>query len=132
MKKIGEIDRKCSWAEIYRSLESINTENLVRDRGVAEIIASKRLVKVVSGNIAIYLVGVSSHIHMVLPRIYCSCADFSINVVSRCLKPFCVHLAAAELAERKKLYKEIYLDSEGFSKVVASILEGEVSPYISI
>ncbi len=132
MKKTGEIDRKCSWTETYRSLESINTENLVRDRGVAEIIASKRLAKVISGNIAIYIVGVGSHIHMVLPRIYCSCTDFSINVVSRCLKPFCVHLAAVELAERKKLYKEIYLDIEEFSKIVASILEGEVSPYISI
>jgi len=132
MKKIGEIDRKCSWTEIYRSLESINTEDLIRDPGVAEIIASKRLVKVLSGDIAIYLVGVGPHIHMVLPRIYCSCADFSINVVSRCLKHFCVHLAAVELAERKKLYKEKYLDSGEFSKIAASILEGEVTPYISI
>ncbi|MEM4971302.1 MAG: hypothetical protein QXE01_08630 [Sulfolobales archaeon] len=132
MEKISEKGRRCSWVDIYRSLESISTEDLMRERGVAEIIASKRLLKITSGDLIIYLVGVGSHIHMVLPRMYCSCIDFSINVASRCLKPFCVHLAAVELAERKKFYREIYLKGDELSKIIASILEGEVSPYISI
>jgi predicted nucleic acid-binding Zn finger protein len=120
------------WAWVYRSLESLSTDELVRDQSVADIIASRRILRIKAGKLVLYLVGVGSHIHMVLPRTYCSCVDFTLNVAIRRSRPFCVHLAAVELIERKKIYREIFLGANEASKVVSSVLEGETTPYLSI
>jgi len=122
--------RGCSWEETYRALDAITTEELVRDQGVVEVVASKRIVRIGAQGFSFYLVGVGPHIHLVLPRIYCSCVNFSINVVSRCSKPFCVHLAAVELAERRRLFREVSIGIGEASKIASSVLEAEATPYI--
>lgn len=124
--------RRCGWEETYRALETITTEELVRDQEVAAVVASKRIVRVNAGSFSFYLVGVGPHTHLVIPRIYCSCVDFAINVVSRCSKPFCVHLAAVELAERRRLFREVSIGAGEASKIASSVLEAEATPYVQV
>ncbi len=118
---------RCGWSSSYSYLEGIDIEDLVRDYDVAQIVASKRILRVGAGNTAFYLVGSGSHVHMVIPRIFCSCTDFSINVVSKCLRRYCIHMAAVEFAERRGLYREISLDPKEASDLVAFILETEAT-----
>lgn len=117
----------CSWSSTYSSLDSIDSEDLARDYNVAQIIASKRVLRVRVGDLVFYLIGSGSRVHLIIPRIFCSCTDFSINVVSRCSKPYCIHIAAAELAERKGLYREVTLGPGEFSEIISLVLEGEVT-----
>lgn len=119
---------RCTWRRSYEALSSTKLEDLVRDYGVAEIIASRRIARVVSQRLEFYLVGVGSHVHIVIPGIYCSCTDFSVNVASRCLKPYCVHMAAIELALRRGVYRDIHLSVERASEILSSVLELETTP----
>jgi predicted nucleic acid-binding Zn finger protein len=118
---------KCAWLRSYEALSSTKTEDLARDYNIAEIIASRRIARVISQRIEFYLVGVGSHVHIVIPRIYCSCTDFSINVASRCLKPYCVHMAAVELALRRRVHRDIHLSIERASEILSSALELEIT-----
>jgi predicted nucleic acid-binding Zn finger protein len=118
---------KCTWLRSYEALSSTKTEDLARDYNIAEIIASRRIARVISQRIEFYLVGVGSHVHIVIPRIYCSCTDFSINVASRCLKPYCVHMAAVELALRRRVHRDIHLSIERASEILSSALELEIT-----
>lgn len=118
---------KCTWLRSYEALSSARAEDLVGHYNIAEIIASRRIVRVISQRLEFYLVGVGSRVHIVIPRIYCSCTDFSINVASRCLKPYCVHMAAVELASRRRVHRDIYLSVERASEILSSVLELEVT-----
>ncbi|MCS7140382.1 MAG: hypothetical protein N3F04_04735 [Candidatus Nezhaarchaeota archaeon] len=52
--------------------------------------------------------------YWVIPRLYCPCDDFYINVVSRRKKVLCYHLIAQALAERWSKYETFHLtDEEG-------------------
>lgn len=108
-------------------MDKIDTEDLVKDYNVMQVVASRRILRVRVKRLTLYIVGSGSRIHVVIPRIFCSCADFSINIVARCSKPYCVHMAAAELAERRGLYRDATMDPGEASELIALILEAETT-----
>ena len=51
--------------------------------------------------------------YLVIPRLYCSCRDFLVNVFLRGRASECYHMRARDIAEREGLYREKTLpDSE--------------------
>lgn len=125
--ELGSSQRGCGWSSLYSSLESVGTEDLAKEYNIIQIIASRRILRARVGGFIFYLIGSGPHIHIVIPRLFCSCTDFSINVVSRCSKNYCIHMAAAELAERKKLYGDAELDPGEASELIATVLEAETT-----
>ncbi|GAY25341.1 metal-binding protein [Desulfurococcaceae archaeon AG1] len=118
---------ECDWSSPYSSLEAIDTDDLVKDYNVVQIVASRRILRIRIGGLTFYLIGSGSYVHIVIPRIFCSCTDFSINVALRCSKRYCIHMAAVELAERKGLYREAQLDPGEASELIAAVLEAETT-----
>jgi predicted nucleic acid-binding Zn finger protein len=50
--------------------------------------------------------------YWVIPRLYCSCDDFYINVISRKSTPLCYHLLAQAIAERTGKYDVFNVSDE--------------------
>lgn len=125
----GVRERGCSWEGVERELESLEERELVMDVRAAEIVVSGRILRLRLGDLRIYILGVGPKIHLVIPRLYCSCTDFSINVALRCSRGSCVHLRAVEMLERRGLgVREELLEPGEAARAVSSILGSEALP----
>ena len=109
-------------------------EEFKKDKTLQSSLALKRLVKPVfrfardiESPIWFY-VGTRSD-HLIMPRIFCSCKDFVINVMSRKSKHVCRHLIIQFIGEQKGFYRVVELpDVETFVKIVYEILDINISP----
>lgn len=125
----GDRMGRCSWESVERELTGLEERDLITDERAVEIVASGRILRLRLGGLRIYAVGVGPKIHLVIPRLYCSCTDFSINVALRCSRGSCVHLRAVEIVERRGLsVREEALDPVEAARAVSAIIGSEAPP----
>jgi len=68
--------------------------------------------------------------YILIPCLYCSCPDFTINVLSKGVKKFCYHLVALEIARRSNAYKELEVEPNDLVKIVLEIVINNFSSYL--
>ena len=105
--------------ELENALKNISREEAVRllrrkfgERGVRALqkVLSRSVAKCCfkPSNLEIWIVrGRSGKEHLVLPKFFCDCEDFYLNVVIRRKVEACHHIIAQVIAESYKLYEEI-------------------------
>lgn len=60
-------------------------------------------------------------IHMIYPRLYCSCQDFYKNVVTQRKRDMCKHLVAQTICEGLDDFNELDLDDEDFHTLIEDL-----------
>jgi len=106
----------------------------VSDRSVWSNASLKRMVKpilsYVGGEaepVTWFYVG-ARHDHIIIPRIYCSCKDYLINVMSRKRRRVCRHLVIQYIAEKNGLYRVVSInDPDTYMSIVNEIIDIGVS-----
>lgn len=78
--------------------------------------AVKKYVFKPSGKIIWIVVGRKKE-YFVIPKIYCQCDDFYINVVIRRKMSFCYHLFAQAIAEKRVSYEIFDLPDSDFKRL---------------
>jgi len=67
--------------------------------------------------------------HIIVPRTYCSCKEFLINVMSRKKKLVCKHLLIQELSEKTSNYRVVEISEPSLLyKIINEILDMNISP----
>jgi predicted nucleic acid-binding Zn finger protein len=102
MQVLRELDLPIDGTSLKRLKKAIDAV----DRGRV-----KKYVFVPSGRVTWIVVG-RKRDYWVIPRLYCSCDDFYINVISRKSTPLCYHLLAQAIAERTGRYDVFNVSDE--------------------
>lgn len=119
---------------VIASLSSIDKEYLKKNPHIWSIIALKKIVKtrIVIGGSSIehpirFYIGVKRD-HVIIPRVFCSCKDFIIHVMSEKKRRYCIHLLAERVLEDKKYYRSITIDINTLHKIINEIMMFDRSP----
>jgi len=112
---------------LERLLEHYNVK--VRGKIVKGIEAAKngRIVKLTVNDENFWFFVGSKSVHYLIPRIYCTCRDFNINVVSKRKYNSCYHLIAQVIAETLGLEKNIKCKYTTILKILSEIIDKEES-----
>ncbi len=104
--KIEEYALKHTLADTLHHIEGILGEH--RALRVKEAIFENRVVKADArdGSTHWFFLG-KTGTYIIIPKTYCSCTDFEINVVERKKVPTCYHLVAQVVAEVYGRYRHI-------------------------
>ncbi len=70
------------------------------------------------------------HDHIIVPRIYCTCRDFNIRVMTRKQHLSCKHLVIQYIAEKMGRYRILKIKLNDYKKIIKEILEIGISPTI--
>jgi len=101
------------------------------DGEIQSIVGLKKIVKVLiegSSNPPVWVYVGSSRDYLIIPRTFCSCMDFIINVMSKGVKPYCKHIVAQYIVEEKGLYREVRVPNmEILIKIINEILDLNIS-----
>ncbi len=119
---------------VKKYLERLNGSIIERDGRVKSILSLRKLVKIyVESNktlleppVWIYMGLLNDHI--IIPKLYCSCKDYIIRVMSEKRRPACIHLIAQKFAEEKKSYKTVTVSLNDYFKILSEILKYGKSP----
>lgn len=65
--------------------------------------------------------------YIMIPRTFCSCKDFELNVVSRRLRATCYHLVSLELAISQNKVRVMEVDCDTLENIFLELLLGEYS-----
>lgn len=65
--------------------------------------------------------------YIMIPRMFCSCKDFELNVISRGLRGACYHLASLELAKNRNMLRVHEVSCEALKAIALELLLGEDS-----
>jgi len=88
-----------------------------------ELVRLRRIIKLVSksGKILYIALGTTGD-YLLIPRLFCTCKDFELNVVIRRTKGTCYHLIALELALRSNSFRELRVDDETLNDIMYEVL----------
>ena len=67
--------------------------------------------------------------YLVIPKLFCSCYDFLVNVILRERENKCYHMHAQEIADKEKRYICVEYDDKYFLKVLNKIIESAEKIY---
>ena len=122
-----------SIAETFRYISEVKKTGFLGNRSIQSSLMLKRLVKPRLLSIDIcpplwFYTGVKRD-YVVIPRVYCSCKSFVINVMSRKSVKTCRHLLIQAIGEENGLYREAAInDLDTLYKIVKEILDLGISP----
>lgn len=99
---------------------------------VVEAISSRRFIKFKVENLRIEYWGYvgKERDYILIPCLYCSCPDFTINVLSKRIRDFCYHLVALEIARRRNMYKELSINHKDLAIIIFEIITRNYSPHL--
>jgi len=66
--------------------------------------------------------------HVVVPRYFCTCKDYTIRVMARRHNLSCKHVLAQKLAELTGSYRTLFLDIDEYISIVLEITRMGISP----
>ena len=120
------------YLQVARACSDDTLKQFSKHSKVIEAVTSKRFIKLKIKNLRIEYWGYmgKERDYLLIPCLYCSCPDFTINVLSKRIRDFCYHLVALELARRKHMYKELFIDSKDLVIIVFEIITRSFSPYL--
>lgn len=105
-------------SELGLTLEDVTLSRLKKALEAVNDLRVKKYVLSPSGRIIWIVVG-KRRDYWVIPKLYCSCDDFYINVISRRKKVLCYHLLAQAIAERVGKYEVFNITDEEGEKLEA-------------
>ncbi|MEM1642990.1 MAG: hypothetical protein QXS70_01100 [Desulfurococcaceae archaeon] len=115
-------------------VESIETKELRLKKSIFSQVVLKRYIKVLVelGGIKVdlglwFYVG-EKRDHVIIPKSYGSCKDFTINVVAERKAIACPHIFGQRIAEEEGLYRVITADIDCLKKILIEALSHGVSP----
>ncbi|MCS7127794.1 MAG: hypothetical protein N3E36_00770 [Sulfolobales archaeon] len=124
----------------YRALrnyvESVEIKELRLKRSVYSQAVLKRYVKVIMElggskvDLGLWFYVGEERDHIIVPKSYCSCKYFTINVVADRKAIACPHIFGQRIAEEEGLYRVITVDLDCLKKILAEALSYGVSPTI--
>ena len=117
-------------SENYRRVREACSEEVIREYSrydkVIEALSKRRFVRLILKNSDVpreyWIFLGKDRDYILIPCMYCSCPDFTINVLSRRSKNFCYHLVALEIARRSSAYRELQVGAQEFKKIVLEVL----------
>lgn len=110
-----------------RSLLNFDKEVRGRVKKALESKVEAKIVKCnVEGRTVWFYLGPKST-HYIIPRTYCSCKDYNLNVVHKSVNSPCYHLILQVLVEAENSFLEVELDREVFREVLEEVEELEES-----
>ncbi|MET1160764.1 MAG: hypothetical protein ABWW65_07380 [Thermoprotei archaeon] len=119
--------------DTYSYISNIKIEAVLRDKPLYSELVTKRVIKpVIKGFLnelpIWFYTGVRGD-YVLVSRVYCSCKDYIINIMSRKSKKSCKHLIIQKLAEETNEYRVVEVeDLDTLYKIVREILEIGISP----
>lgn len=119
--------------KLREHLERINISEVLRNRTISSSLLLKRVVKPKllflerDYTPVWFYVGVRDYV--VIPKTYCSCMDFVVNVMSRKSKLVCRHLLIQYISEKTNTYREVRVnDNEELSRIISEVININISP----
>jgi len=112
------------------SLESIlkyDTKAKGRVRKALDMLGSSTIVHLVcNGRSSWFYVGPHS-VHYIIPKTYCSCIDFNINVIFRGRIPTCYHLVVHVINTALGRVKTLNVKINDYEKILEEVIKEEDS-----
>ena len=90
-----------------------------------ELVRLRRIIKLISesGKIIYIALGTTGD-YLLIPKLFCTCKDFELNVVIRRTKGTCYHLIALELALKSNSFRELRVNDDVLNDIMYEILFG--------
>ncbi|MDH5815968.1 MAG: hypothetical protein QE164_04195 [Candidatus Nezhaarchaeota archaeon] len=104
LQELGVTIEEVTLKRLKKALETVNKGRV------------KKYIFRPSGRVIWIVVG-KGRDYWVIPKLYCSCDDFYINVISRRKSPLCYHLLAQALAEKTGNYEVFNVSDEEGEKL---------------
>ncbi len=102
-------------------LESSSCLSDLSDR-VRESLYERRVLKLVCGDNHYWFFNSKERDYLIVPKLYCSCMDFELNVITRGSKKYCYHIITQRCAEVSGMFKELLVDSETLNDIVTEVV----------
>jgi len=122
------------YAKVKEYLEEKGGVEYSGDRAIQASLSLRKIVKPIllfaenAEPPAWFYIGVKND-HIIIPRIFCSCKDFVVNVMSMKNKTFCKHLVLQYMSEARAMYRTVAIPSvSDYLKVIREILSINISP----
>ncbi len=115
-----------NYRDLGKYLESTSPSDL--DERVLEAIHERRVVKLTCNDVSLWVFNGRERDYLIVPRMYCSCMDFELNVVIRGSKPFCYHLIAQRISELRNAFKDLKVDMSTLIDVLIELIYLSRSP----
>ncbi|MEM1674973.1 MAG: hypothetical protein QXX35_01605 [Desulfurococcaceae archaeon] len=119
--------------KLVEFFEKTSVEKLTENKKISSSILLRRIVKpkllYMSGEYTPvwFYIGVKDHV--IIPKTYCSCMDFIVNVMSRKTRLFCKHLLIQYISEKTNNYREVEINSvEELTRIINEIIDINISP----
>ncbi len=88
-----------------------------------ELVRLRRIIKLISGSgKIIYIALGTTGDYLLIPKLFCTCKDFELNVVIRRTKGTCYHLIALELALKSNSFRELRVNDDTLNDIIYEIL----------
>ncbi len=126
--------RRVDYRVLRNYVEGIEVKELKLKREVFSQVVLKRYVKVVielggsKVNLGLWLYVGEERDHIIVPKSYCSCKYFTINVVAERKATTCPHILGQRIAEEEGLHRVITVDIDCLKKILAEAFSYGVSP----
>jgi predicted nucleic acid-binding Zn finger protein len=89
---------------------------------VREALHYKRIIKLSSDEVVIWVFYGKERDYLIVPKIYCSCMDFELNVIFRGVKKSCYHIITQHIAESNGFFRDLRVSSELINDILVEIL----------
>ena len=88
-----------------------------------ELVRLKRIIKLISGSgKIIYIALGTTGDYLLIPKLFCTCKDFELNVIIRRTKGACYHLIALELALKSNSFRELRVNDDTLNDIIYEVL----------
>jgi len=122
------------YTKIKEYLEEKGSVEFSEDRAIQASLSLRKIVKPIllfAGNAeppVWFYIGVKND-YVIIPRTFCSCKDFVVNVMSVKNKLFCKHLVLQFVSEARSVYRTVAIPSvSDYLKIIREILSINISP----
>jgi len=122
------------YTKVKEYLVEKGTAEFGGDRAIQASLALRKIVKPIllfAGNAeppVWFYIGVKND-YVIVPRMFCSCKDFVVNVMSTKNKPFCKHLVLQLVSEARNMYRTVAIPSiTDYLKIIREVLSINISP----
>jgi len=115
-KILDEIERASTLEEVKERLKKAYGAKYSKAEELINSSSVKKYVFLPSGRIVWIVVGKEKE-YFVIPRLYCQCDDFYINVVVRKKADFCYHMIAQLVADKTGAYESYEVPDSDFIRL---------------
>lgn len=106
---------------VKESLKSSTSLSGLSDR-VWESLYEKRVLRLTCGETYFWIFSSRERDYLIIPKVYCGCMDFELNVIMRGSKKYCYHLITQYIAESRGMFRELRISDELLKDIITEVL----------